>query len=89
MPQKQELANRRTAGTLLDAAAARREQFAIARTFRDQVLAIPARLGPELAGLGSDPKAITRRLNQALREALFGIVKILEAEMGGAGPTPA
>lgn len=56
-------------GSLISAEKARDEGFELGRAVLGRLLALPARLGPELAPV-DDPKTIRQRLEQELREAL-------------------
>ena len=57
------------AGSLISAEKARADGFELGRAVLERLLALPARLGPELAPL-DDARAIRLRLEKELRQAL-------------------
>jgi phage terminase Nu1 subunit (DNA packaging protein) len=79
MAEKARIANAKARGDLVDAATVRRDAFTIARTVRDSMLNIPARVAAELAA-ESDRAAVERRLEEEIRNALMVLVGELEEE---------
>lgn len=71
-------------GTLVEGAQAAKAAFEFARTVREAVLNVPARIAAELAA-ESDASRVHVRLEAALREALVSVVSVLE----GSGLPPA
>lgn len=71
-------------GTLVEADQASRAAFEFARTLREAILNVPARISAELAA-ESDASRVHLRLDAALREALVSVVAILD----GSGLPPA
>jgi hypothetical protein len=65
-------------GALVEAAVAAKAAFEFARTVRENVLNVPARLAAELAA-DMDASRVARRLEAALREALEMTANVLEA----------
>jgi len=72
------------AGLLVEADTAASEAFEFARTLRENILNIPARLAAELAA-ESDAGIVHRRLEDALREALESTARTLDAAPPGDG----
>jgi len=70
------------AGLLIEADKAATEAFDFARTLRENILNIPARLAAELAA-ESDAGIVHRRLEDALREALESTARTLDAAPAG------
>jgi terminase small subunit / prophage DNA-packing protein len=68
LSDRQELANAKTRGELVDGAQVKRDTFTLFRTLRDRILAVPGRIGAELVGL--DQGALEIRLEVALTDAL-------------------
>lgn len=64
-----ELEYKKKSGELLSADEVKSAAFEIGRSIRDQVMNVPARLGPILAG-ESDPNKIVKMLNDEFRKAL-------------------
>lgn len=70
------IGNQERLGRLVDAARARRDAFACARTVRDSILNVPDRIAAELAA-ESDPARVFARLDAELRKALESIAEVL------------
>lgn len=70
------LANRQKRGQLIDADVAGRKAFDCARTVRDSLLNIPARLSAELAA-ERDERRVFIRLDEEIRKALATLAEIL------------
>lgn len=76
--RKLRLENDEQEGKLVDVTIVAREQFNFARTLREAVLNVPARLSAELAAQ-SDASQVYRLLDAALRQALEATASALEA----------
>lgn len=68
------------AGDLVERKRVQDAAYTVGRMVRDSVLAVPARLAPELAGI-SDSWEIEKRLTAAIRQALDDVGKISETDM--------
>lgn len=68
--QRQEIALKKEQGLVLDANAVRRAAFDRGRKFRDAIMALPARIGDELASITS-PFDLKLRLSKELEQALL------------------
>jgi hypothetical protein len=69
-------------GELIPARLAKREAFECARTVRDNILGVPARVATSIAAEG-DPGRVHSILTSALTEALAALADTLK---GGPGP---
>jgi hypothetical protein len=79
--RKLRMENNLREGTLVEVEQARREAFDFARSLRENVLNIPARLAAELAA-ETDTARVFARLEGALREALEATAAALEGRAG-------
>lgn len=69
-------------GKLISTDKVKSDQFVLARTLRDQVLAVPDRISDILAH-ESDPQRIHRIMTTELREALKKVIKFASEELSG------
>lgn len=77
--RKLRMENDLRAGTLVEATVAAKAAFEFARTVRENVLNVPARLAAELAA-DMDASRVARRLEAALREALETVANTVETQ---------
>ncbi|MGM7284486.1 hypothetical protein ABRY74_21820 [Pseudomonas guariconensis] len=74
---------RKANGTLVEVDVVDEAAFAAGRMIRDQVLALPAQLAPELSAM-TDPWQVERTLASALRRVLDDAASMTAAEFGHA-----